>query len=232
MIEGGKKRKKLKSLIRFHSANKICNYNRGWKKGWKKKEKVHKNLQNKSKPKNNKYFSWVTVVRVLSLSGSQSPPHLPRMQSNTVLISGPAVGAAHILIWSNSYVFLPPMSSAIRTSAFSFVGALMTFYLFHRHRVCLVDCVDLICSLYSWWEGFGSSSLAMLSLGFNCGFISTSACGYFHWDSFGICFWGCPGGFGFAPVRAKCGGGAAAWVALCLAPPVTQWSWWIGQLEI
>ena len=52
----------------------------------------------------------------------------------------------------------------------------MTFYIFHSHRVCLVDCVDLICSLYSWWEGFGSSSLATLPLAFNCGFISTSAC--------------------------------------------------------
>ena len=49
----------------------------------------------------------------------------------------------------------------------------MTFYIFRRHRVCLVDCVNLICSLYSWWEGFGSSSLATLPLGFNCGFIST-----------------------------------------------------------
>ena len=38
----------------------------------------------------------------------------------------------------------------------------MSFYIFHRHRVCLVDHVDLICSLYSWWEGFGSSSLAIL----------------------------------------------------------------------
>ena len=35
----------------------------------------------------------------------------------------------------------------------------MSFYVFHRHRVCLVDPVDLICSLYSWWQGFGSSSL-------------------------------------------------------------------------
>ena len=52
----------------------------------------------------------------------------------------------------------------------------MAFYIFHRHRVCLVDRVDLICSLYSWWEGFGSSSLATLPLGFNCGFISTSGC--------------------------------------------------------
>ena len=40
----------------------------------------------------------------------------------------------------------------------------MTFYIFHRHRVCLVDLVDLICSLYSWWKGFVSSSLSTLPL--------------------------------------------------------------------
>ena len=38
----------------------------------------------------------------------------------------------------------------------------MTFYILHRYRVCLVDHVDLIFSLYSCWEGFGSSSLATL----------------------------------------------------------------------
>ena len=52
----------------------------------------------------------------------------------------------------------------------------MAFYIFHHHRVCLVDHVDLICSFYNWWEGFGSSSLATLPLGFNCGFISSSMC--------------------------------------------------------
>ena len=40
--------------------------------------------------------------------------------------------------------------------------------------VYLVDCVDLTYSLYSWWEDF-ESSLATLLLGFNYGFISTSA---------------------------------------------------------
>ena len=50
----------------------------------------------------------------------------------------------------------------------------MTFYTFHRHRVYLADRVDLTSSLYSWWEDF-ESSLATLFLGFNCGFISTSA---------------------------------------------------------
>ena len=64
------------------------------------------------------------AVRVLSLAGSQSPPYLRKMPSNTVLISGPAVGAAQILIWSYSYVFLLPRSTAIRISAFSFVRAL------------------------------------------------------------------------------------------------------------
>ena len=45
----------------------------------KKRQKSPKNLQNKSKDKNNKCFSWVTAVSVLSLAGSQSPPHLPRI---------------------------------------------------------------------------------------------------------------------------------------------------------
>ena len=103
----------------------IC---KGYKNTIKSKEipfkKKKKNLQNKSKNKNNKCFSWVSAVSILSLAGSHSPPHLPRMPSNTVLISGSAVGAAQILIWSYSCVFLPPMSTAIRTSVFSFGGAL------------------------------------------------------------------------------------------------------------
>ena len=55
------KKKKLKNLIRFHNANKIDNYNRGWgwglRRGKRKKKKIQKNLQNKSKHKNNKCFS-------------------------------------------------------------------------------------------------------------------------------------------------------------------------------
>ena len=136
-----------------------------------------------SKNKNNKCFSCVTAVRVLSLTGSHSPPHLPRMPSNTVLVSGSAVGAAQILIWSHSCVFLPPMSTAIRTSAFSFWELSMSFYVCHRHRVCLAGHLDLIFSLYSLWEGFESSSLATLPLGFKSGFISTFACG----SSTGVC---------------------------------------------
>ena len=156
----------------------------------RKSERIYRTCQKK---KNNKYFSWVSAVRVLSCAGNHSSPYLPRMPSNTVLVSGPAVEAAQILTWSYSYVFLPPMSTAIRTSVFSFVGALNALlYMFHRHRVCLVDHADLMCSLYSWWEGFGSSSLVTLPLGLNCDFISTSGYGLFT----GVCSWGCPGGLG------------------------------------
>ena len=151
------------------------------------------------------------------------------MPSNTVLVSGGDAGAAQILILSYfpvcSCLQCPQLSEQV---CFLLWELSVIFYIFHRHRVCLVDHVDLICSLYSWWEGFGSSSLATLPLGFNCGFISTYTCG----SSTGVCSCGCPGGFGSAPVRARCEGGAAAWVAGVLAAPGTQGSWWLGQPEI
>ena len=132
----------------------------------------------------------------LSLAGSHSPPHLPRMPSNTVLISGPALGAAWILIWSYSVCSCLQCPQVSQLVHFLLWELSMSFYTFHRQTVCLVNHVDLICSLYSWWEGFGSS-LATLPLGFNCGFISTSTCG----SSSRVYSWGCPGGLGFAPVR-------------------------------
>jgi len=99
--------KKLKSLIRFHSANKINNYTRGWEKGKKvKKKKKSKRLYRSSQ--NIKIMN-VFLESLLSESfpsRSHSPPHLPRMPSNTVLVSGPAVGAAQILIWSYSLCVL------------------------------------------------------------------------------------------------------------------------------
>jgi len=115
--EKKKRKEKLKSLIGFLSSSKIDNYNREGKG-----KNIQKYLQNRSK-NNNKGFSWVTAVRVFSHSGNHSSPYLPRMPSNTVLISGPSVEAAQILIWSCSCVFSPPMSTAIRVSAFSFVEA-------------------------------------------------------------------------------------------------------------
>ena len=131
-----------------HSANKIDHYNRRKRRLKKKKENPKRT---KSKCKNSKYFSWVTAVSDLSLSGSHSPHFLPRMPSNAALVCGPAVWAAYIFIWFYSCVFLPPVSTAVRTSAFFFFfwTLSVSFYIYHIYRVCLVDPVDLICSLYS-----------------------------------------------------------------------------------
>ena len=68
-----------------------------------------------------------------------------------------------------------------------------------------------------------TSNSALLTLGFNCGFIPTSACGL----SIGVLSWAYPGGVGSAPVRATCGG-----VTGVLAAPCTQGSWWLGRQEI
>ena len=43
---------------------------------------------------------------------------------------------------------------------------------------------------------------------------------------------GCPGGLGFASVRARCGGGAAAWVTGFLVAAGTQGGWQLTQQEI
>ena len=173
---------KKKTLTGFLSANKTDNCNREKNRGKKKKKskRIYRTSQ-KIRIINVFLVSWLS--RVLSLAGSHSPPHLPRMPSNTVLVSGLAVGAAQILICSSpvcSCLQCPQLSELV---CFLLWELSLSFYIFHRHRVCLVDCVDLICSLYSWWEGFGSSSLVTLPLGFNCGFLSISACG----SSTGVC---------------------------------------------
>ena len=85
---------------------------------------MQKNLQNKSKNKNNNCFSWLTALRVLSLAGGYSSPYLPRVPSNAVVAFVPAVGALQILTWPYSCAFLPLMSTAIKSSSLSFVGAL------------------------------------------------------------------------------------------------------------
>ena len=164
----------------------------------------------------------VTVVCITSLAGNHSPPHLPRVPSNNALVSGPAVGTDQTqsgLTPVCSCLQCPQLSKPVH---FLLWELSMSFCIFLRHRVCLVDCVDLISSLYRWWEGFGSSSFATLPLGFNCGHLtSTSAYG----SSTGICSWGCPGRLGSATVSARCGGDTAAWVIGILAAPGTQGSW-------
>ena len=71
---------------------------------------------------------------------------------------------------------------------------------------------------------FGSSSLATLPLGFKCGFIPTLHVGH----PLGVAPEAALEDLGLAPVRARCGNGAAAWVAGVLAEPGTQG---VGGLE-
>ena len=53
------------------------------------------------------------------LTESHRPSRLPRITSNTALVSGCVVGTVQTLIWSYSCVFLPPKSTVIRASVFS-----------------------------------------------------------------------------------------------------------------
>ena len=99
--------------------------------------------------------------------------------------------------------------------------------MFPRHRVCSADRVGLICSCTAGGRVW-VFSLSHTAPGFQLWF-------YFllcMWVVTGVCSRGRPGGLGFAPVRARCGGGAAAWVAEVLAAPGPQGSWRLGQQEI
>ena len=147
-----------------------------------KEKKSTKNLQ-KSKHKNNKIFlesllseSFPSLGVTVHLASLGYPPTLCRSldllwgQLRFESVSIPLCSCLQCLQLSDLVHFILWELS-------------MTFYIFYRQRVCLVDHVDLIWSLYSWWEGFGSSSLSTLPLGFNSGLISTSACG----SSTGVC---------------------------------------------
>ena len=57
----------------------------------------------------------------------------------------------------------------------------VTFYIFHRHTVCLVDHMDLICTLYSWWEGFWVFFLSHTAPGFQLWFYFYLYMWVVHW---------------------------------------------------
>ena len=103
------------------------NYNRGG--GKRKKEKESKTIYRTSQNRRIINVFLESLLSESSLAGSYSPPHLPRVPPNTVLVSAPAGEVAQILIWSYSCVFLPPMYTAIRTSVFSFVELSVSFYI-------------------------------------------------------------------------------------------------------
>ena len=134
------------------------------------------------------------------------------MPSNTVLISGPAVGTAQILIWPYSCMLLPPVSMAIRTSEFSPVGALSGLWHIPQTQ-----------SLPSWSCGF-NLQLVQLVGRFWVIFLGPTAPGF-------NCFPPLHMGhsLGFAPVQTRYGDGAAPCVTGFPAAPVTQGSWLLGQ---
>ena len=173
-----KEKKKLKSLIGFLSANKIDNYNRGGEKREREKRKKSKRIYRTSQN--------IRIINVfLESLLSESFSVLGTTVHLTSLGCLPTLYWSLYLLWGLlrfysgptpvcSCLQCPQLSEPVR---FLLWKLSMTFYTFPRHRVCLVDHVNFICRLHSWLEGFGSSSLVTLPLGFNCGFISTSACG-------------------------------------------------------
>ena len=171
-IKNVTEKKKLKSLIGFLCASKINNYNRSGKKG----KKIQKNLQNKSKNKNNKCFSWVTAVRVFSLAGSHRPLHLPKdaLQHSADLWAC----CGGIWVYSGptpvcSCLQCPPLSELVH---FLLWELSMAFYIFHRHRVCLVDCVNLM-------------QLVQMVGRFWVFFLNHTAPGLQLWFYFHLCMW-------------------------------------------
>ena len=140
----------IKSINRFNSTNKINDYNRGGKK-------IQKQLSKKLKYKNNKCHAWISAVSILSLIVSHSPPHLFRMPSEYwtglwTCCSGSSSDSNLVLVL---YVLASVSTSAVQV-CFLLWELSLSFYIFHRHKVCLVDFVYLICSLYHCGKVWGS----------------------------------------------------------------------------
>ena len=161
-----KKKKNLKSLIRFHSANKIDNHNR-WRKKAKKKKKTKRKI----------IYRTSQNVRIISVFlESLLSDSFPSLGITVHLTSLGCLPTLDLLWEQMRFYYGPtPVCSCLKCPQLSELVCFLLwelsvfFYISHRHRVCLVDLVDLICSLYSLWEGFGSSFLVTLPLCFNCG---------------------------------------------------------------
>ena len=152
-----------------------------------------------------------------------------RLSSASVLVSRPAVGPVGTT-HSDLAQFLrvlPPSPQLPELDLFHLWEHSLSTPIFRRCRVYLADCGDLICSLYSWWKDFRSSSLVTPSLAFSFGFISTSACDppTEAWS------WGCLGGLGSLPW------GPGAEVVWLLGSRESRWcqmqgSWWSWAQEV
>ena len=115
---------------------------------------VERKEKKKRKEKSKRIYRTSQKIRIISVfleslpsesfpSLGVSPPYLPMMPSNTVLISGPAVEAAQILIWSYSVCSCLQCLQLSELVRFLLWALSMAFYIFHRHRVYLGDCVDI-----------------------------------------------------------------------------------------
>ena len=166
-----KERKKLKSLVRFYSANKINNYNKGGGGRKKVSKRIYRTSQNIGK------------INVFLSHCCQSP--FPRWESQS---TSPLYDALYHCadLWTCcegssaltcSSVFLPPMSTAIRTSGFSFVGALSGLLYIPQTQ-----------SLPSWSCGF-NWQLVKLMGGFRIFFLSHIAPGFQLWLYFYLWMW-------------------------------------------
>ena len=157
-------------------------------------------------------------------------------QSTSASLGCPPIPAWCLdLLWEQLRLIWPYSCHVLACNVHSYQSWFVFFcdsshcpFIYSIDTVFLIDHVDLICNLYSWWKGFWSSSLATLPLEFSCGFIPTSACG----SSTGVCSWGCPGRLRCALVRTGCGGGSVAWITGTLVVPSVQRCWWPQVQEL
>ena len=140
--EKNNNKKTLKSLIRFHSANKINNYNRG---GKKKSKRIYRTSQN------------IRIINVfLESLLSEAFPSLRVTVHFTFLRFPPnytdlwtccgVCSNSNLVLLLCSCLQCPQVSELV---CFLLWELSVSFHTFHTHRVCLVDCVHLICSFYT-----------------------------------------------------------------------------------
>ena len=129
---------------------KLTTYNSGGKERKKISKRIYRISQNTGIINVlESFLSLQSLQSIISLTGSHCPPHLPRMPSNTVLFCGPAVGAAQILMSPNYVCPCLQCPQLPKLVCILLWELSMPFFMFHRY-ICLVDHVDLICTLYSW----------------------------------------------------------------------------------
>ena len=217
----------LKGLIRFHSSNKFDKYSREGKKYKKEKKiskRIYRTIQNikiinvflESLLSESFPSLWITV----HLTSLGCPPtlcwYLDRQWGQLIFYSGPASVC--------SCLQCPQLSERV---CFLLWKLSMTFHIFHRQ--CLSN-----------WSHRFNLQLVQLVGRFWVFFLIRTGPVFQLWFYFQLCMWvvhcglllRLPWRTWVAPVRARCGGGAAALVAGVLAALGSQGSWQLGQQEI